>query len=450
MAVAPLFLLPFASLSAAVVTMFWLAGFGFIWVLMEPSRRRNEMPHDARARVTRAMLVDPLFWFSLVLVAYAGIRSCNGGIGLVYDAETMVWSVSPPVLPLFPGCVDGTADFAFATIVSLAIIFQGVRHALGRSARVAFLLVSSVLSSLAAISLALAVSYRNAGVLSLADISFYSSSYFGTSFGIQLLIGLVALFSVVGNQWMKAEPLAAFGMIGNAVGLVLFSPAATIAAFSAAFLLLAVLSFVVTRHVFEGSGSFRCALAVLMAAGAAALYAISSAEVPGMAAKLAAITELRPFPGDYWNVRSVLSSIALKTWENNPWLGTGIESFPLDIRFAAVSADWQVISPVQKTALNGWWQLLAERGVIGAGFLAVMFGLLLWTYGSRLISSFSDIRLSPELFLGPIVLVVMIGLSFVNCSFLRPEVLLLTAALLAFSGGALPDRARLSGEVKEG
>jgi len=449
MAVAPLILLPFAGSRNTATALLWISLFGFIWVLMEPSRRRGEMPHDARARVSRAVLRDPLFWFSLVLVAYTGIRAMNGGIQLSYDAELMAWSIREPAMPFLPGCAEGAGYDAFVMAVSLSVVFQGLRHSLGRSARAAFLLVASILSATAAIALAFAVSYGHPNAVAMTKCTVFSTSYFGTVFGLQLLCALAALVDVVICQWVKAEPLAALALVGNAVGLVMLAPQHTIAVFLVAYLLLVIVSFVIVRKNCPKSVSFRCALAVLMSLGAPVLYMLSTADLPPMAAKLAAIKAYEPFPADFLALRDALSSIAVKTWKENPWLGTGLNTFALDIRFAATAADWQIVSPTQETALCGWWQLLTERGVIGAAVIAVTLGMLLWTYVARMVRSFSDIRFSPEHFVGPICLLALVAVAFVDCSFLRPEVLMLAGVLIAFSGGALPAKSASSGEERE-
>jgi len=446
LAVAPLFLLPFAGERVTAVVLLWLAGFGFIWLLMEPSRRRGEMPHNARERVVRAMLRDPLFWFSLVLVAYAGIRAVNGGIGIMYDAEQTVWSIRLPTWPMLPGCVDGTGGFAFSSVLALAIVMQGLLHALGRSARGAFLVVGAVASAAAALALACAVSSDHAGSLAMSAFSVRSASYFGTAFGIQLLVSLAALFAAVENGWMKAEPLVALALVGNAIGLVTFSPMPTISVFAILFLLATVVSFVLTRHVIGHAGSFRCALAVLMTLVAPVIYALAMGTTAGMSAKVAAFQTFQPFPEDFFVLRDNLSSIALSTWKASPWLGTGLASFPFDIRFAATSEHWEVIDALQATALNGWWQMLVERGVIGALMIAVTLAMLLWTFVTRLVKSFREVRFAPEHVVGLLAAVSLVPLSFVDCSLLRPEVLLLAGAALALSCGAMPEHASHKGE----
>jgi len=449
MAVAPLFLLPLVGSNATATVLLWLSAFGFVWVLMEPSRRRGELLHDARVRVGNAVLADPLFWLSVVLVVYSGLRAINGGISLAYDAELMVWSVREPVMPLLPGCADDYGFYCFASVLSLAVILQGVRHALGRSARASFLLVASVASALPAIVFAFFVSYKFSSVIALANCSTLEASYFGTAFGIQLLCGVTALFDVIEGKWMRVEPLAAVALVGNAIGLVIFSPPITITVFAAAFLIQVVFSFICAKSSFEGSGSFRFALAILMTIVAPVLYMLATDNLPWMAEKTAALENFEFLPAGFGAMRDSLSSVALKAWKENPWLGTGLSSFHLDIRFLATSADWAIISPAQKTALNGWWQLLSERGVIGAGLIAVALGMLMWTYVSRLVRSFRTIRLSAEHAVGIVAVLSLSVLAFFDCSYLRPEVLMLAGAFVALSGGALPAHSRDGSQGKE-
>jgi len=367
---------------------------------------------------------------------------------MAYDAELMAWSLKTPTFSMFPGCVECTGLFPFATVVAIAVVFQAARHALGRSARAAFMLASSVGSAAAAIALAVAVSYENVKILAMARCAVYSTSYLGMAFGLQLLCGFGALFAAVENKWMRAEPLATFGLAGNAIGLVVFSPLYMIVAFFVAFLLLAIVSFALSRRRFEGSGSFRCALAMMISLVAPVLYVMATADMPGMDEKVACAGSMSPFADGFFPLRKTLSAIALKTWKANPWIGTGLESFPFDIRFMASDADWSIVSPSQRTALSGWWQLLAERGVIGALMLAVALGMLLWTYVSRLVRSISSVQVHPEHLVGPLVLVVSTALAFFDCSVLRPEVLLIASALLACSGGAFPERVTMTEEGK--
>ena len=90
LAVAPLFLFPFCDDVWTARVVIWLSILSFAWTILEPSRRVDETLHDARFRVASSIVLDPLFWFSIVLVVVAGIRWLNGGIGMSYDYMMMV------------------------------------------------------------------------------------------------------------------------------------------------------------------------------------------------------------------------------------------------------------------------------------------------------------------------------------------------------------------------
>ena len=111
--VAPLFFTPSVTI--------WLSAFAVVWFFMEPSRIGFEMLHDARHRVISALWRDPVFWVFLFLVIMAGIRACNGGVTLAYDAETTTWSVSSPRFQFLPGSADGTGCPFFTGMVAVFV-----------------------------------------------------------------------------------------------------------------------------------------------------------------------------------------------------------------------------------------------------------------------------------------------------------------------------------------
>ena len=84
--VAPLFLFPFVEREMLAVVMLWLSLPAALWAILEPSVRGGEHLHNARRRVLRGMLRDPLLWALLVVVVITGVRAVNVGIALAYDA----------------------------------------------------------------------------------------------------------------------------------------------------------------------------------------------------------------------------------------------------------------------------------------------------------------------------------------------------------------------------
>ena len=433
MAVAPLVLYPFCTPDTVATVLLWLSLMSAAWVVMAPACKPGERPHKARTRVVSEMLRDPLMWFSLVAVAFAALRALNTGIASTYDAELMTWSINPPAVEILPGSVSGAGFLPFATCVSLFVILQGARHSLNAEGAMAFFTASSAIAGMSAVLAATALSYGNASVEEMVSCSYASPTFAGTAYGIYALMGLVALFGCAGEGWRRAEPFAVFGLVCSSVGLALFSPPATFMAFAAVFAVLTLTSFPLMKGRFVGSASLRCVLAIIMAVCAVIFLSMFDENFSALGEKRDALLGMRLFTEGFGSVRDVLSSIALKTWKESPWLGSGLGSFPMDIRFTATQADWNVISPSQTASINGWWQILAERGVVGALVLTVAVGFLSWTYFNRLVKSFGRGTWHPACVLGPFVAVALIALAFVDSSLLRSDVLLPTAAVLALS-----------------
>ncbi len=92
--------------------------------------------------------------------------------------------------------------------------------------------------------------------------------------------------------------------------------------------------------------------------------------------------------------------------------------------------------------------LLVERGVLGGLTFLIAFGLLAWSFFSRLVRSFGVMRASPLLFLGPVSLLAVVALTFVDCSLLRPDALLAICGFLALSASDIPERRKKGHEGK--
>lgn len=400
------------------------------------------MPHAARVRVARAIFTDPFFWFLVVAVLFSLIRHLNDGIAMTYNAEEQHWSLCPPVMPLLPGSVERAGLLPLSGVVSAMVLAMGARHALGRSARLAFFAAASVFSGLAATLSAFLLTYGYAPVVQLAACGYQAPSFLGVAYGVLLLGGVVGLFACAEMKWRQIELLVALGGVSTAVAFVLFSPPATVAVFAAAFLLQVVLSFSLKGRYLDGSGSLRCALGVLcMTAAAGAVLVLSEPSSPvGM--KRSAFLSLSVFPEKFMEMRAALSRIAFDVWTEGPWLGSGLGSFSLDIRFKATPQEWALIPPLQTAVPSGWWFVIAERGIIGAMLFAVGLGFLLWTYCSRVIRSFGHFRWQPANTLLLILLAALIALSFVDYSFMRADVLPLLAVFLALSASTFPPRRR--------
>lgn len=440
LAVAPLFLFPFCATGTVAWVLIWLTLPTALWTVLEPSLRGGEHLHDARRRVVKAVFRDPLFWASLVLVVFTGFRALNGGISLSYNAEASVWHVSSPVFPILPGVVGSAGDLSFAVALACAVLLQACRHSLGRLARMAFLLLASFLSGLAACIALAALHGGGTGALALVPSGGGGGhSFIALVFGLHLIGGLVALIAIAEYRWRFSFFLLLPAVGGNAAGLFAFAPPYLSAAFVVAGILTLAYALVFSCRAFSSSDGLK-----LLVIGGIALTLggfLSAVILPKtvMDERLTAFTSLAFFPERFWEIRGTLSAIAAKAWFSHIWIGTGIDSFPLDFRFAAKDADWVSLPRGATAVANGWWLLLAERGLVGVVFFVLPFGFLLFTYGRRLAGGVMMRALPhPVCLIAPVSLALFVATGFVDCSPLRAEALMAMCAYLAVSAAAFP------------
>lgn len=429
-AVAPLFLSP--------IFVFWLTALAAIWVLMEPSRIGSESLHEARRRVFSAIISDPFFWVALVVVIYTVVRFINGGINMVYDAETSAWSISKPSLQFMPGVVDGFGAAEFAAAVGMLVVLQGCRHALGRSARIAFALLSSSLCGLVATVFSVQVSMGADYAQTLLRCEYFTPAYIGTAMAAYFTIGTMALLGIYERKWFRAIPLVLLAIGGNAAGAFLFAPPYVHVVIGASGALVLLYAFFYARRRLTGSGEFKflVSFSISVTLGGVLVVAVLSESV--LNSRLAAYANGTFFPDGFQAIRDALSSISLKSWKECPWLGTGLGSFPFDMRFHAVEADWAVVMPEQVTPLNGYWHLLVERGIIGVVMIVCPLGFLLWTWVTKLIRGFGRAWPHPVCFLGPLLLIAVLVEGLVDISLLLPGVMMVVSSSLALSACSFP------------
>lgn len=451
LAVAPLFLFPYCGAVWTVRALLWLSFSVAVWMIAEPSRRREEMPHEARARVMTAVVTDPLFWLSLLLIVIAVVRWMNGGVGMAYDAETAVWSLTPPGLPFLPGGTDDAGALPFATMVAVAVLMQAARHALGKSARVCFLYSAAFLAGGAAVSAMIACLEGHRTALALAACPMTDATFAGSAFGLFLMGSMIALVGSFERKWMRALPLLFVAVGGCGLGLYLFSPDYVTVVFGVGTVLTLVMSLVYAHRRIGGLVVPKCLVFLLLAAIPPVLLVMGAVPPELTAGKFAFLTQegVKFVPEGFLEAREALSAIAARVWHEHPWLGTGLGSFALDIRFGASESDWALFPSAQVGALNGWWQFLAERGITGALLFLAPLGFMLWTYLMRATAAVKDmldgshaatqvLSIHPVCYLGVFAIAVTAVSAFVDHSFWRPEVTMAVAAMFAMAGSAFP------------
>jgi uncharacterized membrane protein len=430
-AVAPLPLMRYFDGSLAATSMLWLSGFALVWTLLSPSVFSGERMNDARRRILRSMFSDPLVWVMLLLVLVSGVRALNGGIKMAYDAEAMIWSIAPATFPLLPGTVDGCGYLPFAVSFSVAVLMIACRHALGKAARMAFCFAASTFAGIFAV-----MELLNAGAGASPDTPAY---------GVYLLTGTIALAAAFEFRWNRIMLLFVFSIGANAAGLFAFSAPLAIVAFLAAELVVVGYVFFYTHATLRQAAEFKLLVVFGISVAVGVFAALSLIPQEVLNSKVASILEWKLFEENFFEVRGVLSDIAFRSWKVHPWLGSGLASFPLDVRFFATDDDWLILVSERSEALNGYWHLLAERGIVGVAMLALPLIILTVHFLIAMVRGIMAFRLPhPSAFIGILTLAAIVATAFFDVSFLRPEIMAAAAFALAVSTKSFP-KERLDG-----
>ncbi len=441
LAVAPLFLFPFSSDEAIAGVLLWLSLVSAAWILLGPSVLAAERLSDSRWRVLCGVGRDPLFWIMLSVVLLSGLRAANGGISLSYDAEASIWRLSSARVPVLPGSAGTAGYLPFAAVVSATVLVMGCRHALGRSARMAFLLLSSSLAGLASVVAHIALGLGNSRVISFAALEGSGFSFFGVVFGLYLLIGTVSLVVALECGWWRVMFLPVIAISGSGAGLFSFSPGYALVGFVFAEALVLGYSFFFAQKTICSSEVVKQFFLVLTALLFAGILPATFLPERFFESRLSAVSEWSLFSTWFWDARAALSKVAIKAWTSHHWIGTGIGSFSLDFRFGASPSDWALLPSGALSVPNGWWQMLAERGIVGLAIFVLPIGFLLFSYGRRFFWSIADWETpNPACLLAPLLVMVLGFLSFLDCSPMRAEVLMASGAALAVSAGSFPRR----------
>ena len=180
---------------------------------------------------------------------------------------------------------------------------------------------------------------------------------------------------------------------------VIYSSAYEILAFLISFLVAFFL--LATVSVFASSvvSSFKISISALISLVLAVVVLISALPGEVMAEKFPYLFEQALFQDGFLQERGVLSDISLKIWGANRWLGGGLGTFPLELKFAATENEYHSISLMQACPLNGYWHLICENGIIGVsiytGILLLGFIALLYRVVKAVVNSVKSIEDDP-------------------------------------------------------
>ena len=393
----------FSNTHAASVTALWLVLLSVEWFLVQPSLKSGEGFRDARARVVRDTIHDPLFWYMLAAVVFAGLRAVNGGIELAYDPESEVWSVSEPWTVGLPSSVEGVGFPFFALAASLLVLVVAVRHGLGKSARAMCLLLASLIAGGAGIAAAVAVCIGDETFMKLAGTGLFSPTWAGDAFCVWFVASSASLGQVEERGWKKAGlPAAFFAIAGTGAGTLFLCPSVVAAGAAIAAVVAAVLSI---NYAGFHAGLVAAARAVVVFSLAVSLPLVAFFSVVDKDLCKSKFEELLPsnaMTERQVTMRGALVRNALAMCKESPWLGKGIGAYEINAPFCAEKDDWTELPSKIKFVPNGYAQILAERGIVGCLFVILGLVLLVGTGITRFVMGFkavADDSDSPSPFL---------------------------------------------------
>lgn len=354
-AVAPLVLCKYFSGDAVYTVLPWIAFVCVIWAFVSPVRRDEERNPDARYRLLHDTAGDPFFWVAGVLLVYSAAIALNSGVALSFDPEEKLWRLLPPAVDMLPGGVSGSGGECFTASLLVLVVYPAVAYSLDSRQSVYFAVFASLVAVLDA-------AYAYASGIGLRSES-------AVAYGLWALAAAAAMFSAECSRRRVKEMLSMLVLSGCLAELMLSGSAVELWVFTAAILLLALIFIAFRCRELRWIGVTRAFLMLLVSVGiAAALFQWLSAEWES----------LMPVWGT--EADAIFNRFAVTAWQDHPWTGSGVGSFPLVAKFGAKAEDWMILGAMPDFYSNGWRALLVERGMIGLLVLSCAIGALLFTW----------------------------------------------------------------------
>ena len=392
----PAALAQFVAIDFLSVAMLWVSLAAWCWMLFEPSVLSGETVSRARARMLGGVVRDPFVWFMILATAFAFVRWLNSDIKLFYDAEKTIWTVKDPSMSILPGSVGDAGFFPFVLTVVISTVVVGVRHALGRNARIWFGVMIGVFAAVGGLSSVICGASGIESFRESALATYGSKAFFGSAFAMILPLSIACGIEAEERGLTKLRLCFAFAVAGNAAAAFVFLPILM----SLPYLLLsAVVSIMALVLCKQREGAAACARAASMLAFGV-IGAASAVMVPSykeiIQEKKAGLDATKVFTPALADRNEALNRVSVAMWKDYQWSGVGLGAFKLQVPFYAARDDWQVLPSRPEQPSSGYLSILTERGIVGSLFWVVGFGFLLGTWLLRLAGSIAWYRSRDE------------------------------------------------------
>ena len=449
LAALPVALTPFVNAAAVAVATLWLAFFAALWIFAEPSVRPSERQSEARLRVISGTLRDPLAWFFFVAVLFALVRWLNGGVKMAYDAETSSWSIAAAAIPFFPASVGSEGLVPLAVAVAAAVMVCGIRQGLGYNARIWFGFAAATVAGAEGLAAAICAACEVPAFSKAASsCALANAPFWGSLFGPWVFFALATGVHAESRKWGGLRLLSCVAVSGCMAAQVFFMPPLFAAAYLVIAMLFAVFCLAWAGRVASSGAAARCFVFLVFGSAVVVFLVLTVSPEALRAAKLVALDPTTVFTEAWRTTSDALSRVARAMWLKEPWCGVGVGAFPLQAPFLVQPEDWSALPPQPVRAINGYWMMLAEKGVLGATLLATGTMLLLGYYGKRFVEAWKVARSDeggamvsicpPMVWVAPIVLALVLAEAPFTSLFSSSTFVLPMTAALALASATFP------------
>ncbi len=456
----PAALAQFVSASALACAMLWVSFLAFIWILVEPSVFAGETVSGARWRVVHGILRDPLAWFLALAVGFAFCRWLNSDVKMAFDAETASWAVKDPAVTFLPASSGDAGFLPFALMLAAMSVILGVKHALGRNARLWFGIFAGAVSSVGALCAVISAGLDVQPFKSAALASFGATSFAGSMYALFLPIAVACGIEAEERGMTKARLVFALSVAGNAVGAYVFLPPILSIPYLSISALIAVIALALAKQRANAAAMARAA-SMLFFGIIAAVFVFMVLPTSDIQAKMVEGLELeKAFTPALSDRNEALRRVAKTIWLGHPWSGIGVGAFGLQAPFCAVKDDWTVLPPEPKDGSNGYFTLIAERGIVGGLMWLGGIAFLCWFWCARLVGAFRWQKAQDEgcsfvlnmpavAWAGPFVLVACAADAWFSSGFPLTPLAACVVAAMPLAAASFPKVKRKSGDEEE-
>ena len=247
----------------------------------------------------------------------------------------------------------------------------------------------------------------------------------------------------------KARLVFAWSVAGNSVGAYVFLPAILSISYFVISAILAAAALVMAKRRAGAAAAARAA-SMLSFGVIAAVFVFMVLPSDGIqSSKMEHLDVEKSFTPALSDRNDALRRIAKTMWLQQPWSGVGVGAFGLHAPFCAAKDDWAVLPSEPKDGSNGYFTLLAERGIVGSLLWGIGIAFLCWFWVSRLVGAFKwqkeqdegrsfVMNISAVAWTGPLVLVACAADAWFSSGFPLAPLSACTMAAMPLAAASFP------------